>query len=288
MFAITGASGQLGRLVIAQLLKTVPASQIVAIVRTPSSVADLAAQGVQVRQADYNQADAVQAALQGVQRLLLISSSEIGQREAQHRNVVQAAKAAGVQLIAYTSLLHADSTPLALAKEHLATEQMLRDSAIPHAVLRNGWYTENYLASLATALQHGAVLGAAGAGRISSASREDYATAAAIVLQAADAAGKVLELAGDDSYSLSELAAEISAQSGKKVQYQDMPTAAYQAALESFGLPAGFAAFLADSDEGASKGGLFDDSRALSKLIGRATTPFQTSLKQALTALPAA
>ncbi|GGX36082.1 SDR family oxidoreductase [Undibacterium squillarum] len=288
MFAITGASGQLGRLVIAQLLKTVPASQLIAIVRKPSSVADLAVQGVQVRQADYNDSAAMQAALQGVQRLLLISSSEIGQREAQHRNVIQAAKAAGVQLIAYTSLLHADRSPLALAQEHVATEQILRDSGIAHAILRNGWYTENYLGSLPVVLQYGAVLGASGEGRISSASRADYAAAAAAVLQDANAGGKVLELAGDTSYSLSELAAEIAAQSGKPVQFQNMPTAAYQAALESFGLPAGFAALLADSDEGASKGGLFDDSHTLSQLIGRSTTTMAASVTEALAALPAA
>ena len=288
MFAITGASGQLGRLVISQLLKTVPASQLIAIVRKPSSVADLAAQGVQVRQADYNDSAAMQAALQGVQRLLLISSSEIGQREAQHRNVIQAAKATGVQLIAYTSLLHADRSPLALAQEHVATEQILRDSGITHAILRNGWYTENYLGSLPVVLQHGAVLGASGEGRISSASRADYAAAAAAVLQDANAGGKVLELAGDTSYSLGELAAEIAAQSGKPVQFQNMPTAAYQAALESFGLPAGFAALLADSDEGASKGGLFDDSHTLSQLIGRSTTTMAASVTEALAALPAA
>ncbi|WP_374517868.1 SDR family oxidoreductase [Undibacterium squillarum] len=288
MFAITGASGQLGRLVIAQLLKTVPASQLIAIVRKPSSVVDLAAQGVQVRQADYNDSGAMQAALEGVQRLLLISSSEIGQREAQHRNVIQAAKAAGVQLIAYTSLLHADRSPLALAQEHVATEQILRDSGIAHAILRNGWYTENYLGSLPVVLQYGAVLGASGEGRISSASRADYAAAAAAVLQDANAGGKVLELAGDTSYSLGELAAEIAAQSGKPVQFQNMPTAAYQAALESFGLPAGFAALLADSDEGASKGGLFDDSHTLSQLIGRSTTTMAASVTEALAALPAA
>lgn len=288
MFAITGASGQLGRLVISQLLKTVPASQLIAIVRKPSSVADLATQGVQVRQADYNDSAAMQAALQGVQRLLLISSSEIGQREAQHRNVIQAAKAAGVQLIAYTSLLHADRSPLALAQEHVATEQILRDSGIAHAILRNGWYTENYLGSLPVVLQHGAVLGASGEGRISSASRADYAAAAAAVLQDANAGGKVLELAGDTSYSLGELAAEIAAQSGKPVQFQNMPTAAYQAALESFGLPAGFAALLADSDEGASKGGLFDDRHTLSQLIGRSTTTMTASVAEALAALPAA
>lgn len=288
MFAITGASGQLGRLVISQLLKTVQASQLIAIVRKPSSVADLAAQGVQVRQADYNDSAAMQAALQGVQRLLLISSSEIGQREAQHRNVIQAAKATGVQLIAYTSLLHADRSPLALAQEHVATEQILRDSGIAHAILRNGWYTENYLGSLPVVLQHGAVLGASGEGRISSASRADYAAAAAAVLLDANAGGKVLELAGDTSYSLGELAAEIAAQSGKPVQFQNMPTAAYQAALESFGLPAGFAALLADSDEGASKGGLFDDSHTLSQLIGRSTTTMAASVAEALAALPAA
>ncbi|KAF1020805.1 MAG: Quinone oxidoreductase 2 [Paracidovorax wautersii] len=181
--AVTGATGQLGRLVIADLLKKgVPAASLVAVVRNPAKAQDLAAQGVQVRAGDYGQPAALAAALQGVDKLLLISSSEVGQRAAQHRTVIEAARQAGVKLIAYTSVLHADTSPLALAQEHKDTEALLRESGLPHVLLRNGWYTENYAAGIPAALQHGAVLGAAGTGRIASAARQDYAEAAAVVL----------------------------------------------------------------------------------------------------------
>jgi len=282
MIAITGASGQLGRLVIQSLLKLVPASQLVALVRKPDSVADLAAQGVQVRQADYTQPDALERALAGVDKLLLISSSEVGQRQVQHQNVVDAAKKSGVKLLAYTSLLHADTTPLGLAQEHLATEAYIRASGLPFVFLRNGWYTENYLASVQPALQHGAFIGSAEQGRIASAGRIDYADAAAAVLTKDAQAGKVYELAGDSAYTLAEFAAELSRQSGKTVPYVNLSEADFKGALLGAGLPEGLAALLADSDVGASKGGLFDDSRQLSKLIGRPTTALDALMKAAL------
>lgn len=282
MIAITGATGQLGRLVIQNLLKTVPASQIVAAVRSPAKAADLAALGVQVRQADYGQPATLDAAFQGVDKLLLISSSEVGQRAAQHAAVIAAAGKAGVKLLAYTSLLRADRSPLGLAAEHKTTEAALRASGLPFVLLRNGWYTENYAASVPAALQYGAVMGSAGDGRIASAARADYAAAAAAVLTREDQAGKVYELAGDTAYTLSELAAEIARQSGKPVVYKDLPEAAYAAALVQVGLPEGFARLLADSDVGASQGALFDDGHQLSELIGRPTTPLADVVKAAL------
>lgn len=282
MIAITGATGQLGRLVIQNLLKTVPASQIVAAVRSPEKAADLAALGVQVRQADYAQPATLEAAFQGVSKLLLISSSEVGQRAPQHAAVIAAAQKAGVKLLAYTSILRADTSPLGLAAEHKETEAMLRASGLPHVLLRNGWYTENYTGSVGAAVQYGAVMGSAKDGRIASAARADYAAAAAAVLTKDGQAGKVYELAGDSSYTLSELAAEIAQQSGKPVIYNDLPEAAYAAALVQVGLPEGFAALLADSDVGASQGGLFDDSHQLSQLIGRPTTPLAEVVKVAL------
>jgi NAD(P)H dehydrogenase (quinone) len=253
MIVITGASGQLGRLVIEALLHKLPASEIVAAVRTPAKVSDLAARGVQVRQADYTQPATLDAAFQGADKLLLISSSEVGQRVPQHRAVIDAAQRAGVKLLAYTSLLHADVSPLGLAAEHQATEALLRASGLPHVILRNGWYTENYAASVPAALAHGVLLGSAGTGR-------------------------VYELAGDTAYTLAELAAEITTQSGKEIAYKDLPEADYKAILLGAGLPEGLAALLADSDVGASKGGLFDDSRQLSQLIGRPTTRLATSI----------
>lgn len=279
MIAITGATGQLGHLVLQNLLKTTAASQIVAIVRNPAKAEALSQQGIVVRQADYTDEAAFTAALQGVDKLLLISSSEVGQRTPQHRNVIHAAKAAGVKFIAYTSLLHADKSPLGLHVEHVETEKMLSDSGIPYALLRNGWYTENYLASAPPALEHGVFIGAAGDGKIASATRADYAEAAARVIAEEGHAGKVYELAGDEAWTLSELAAALSKQSGKNVVYQNLSEADFAAALKSVGLPAGLADMLADSDVGAAKGGLFDDSRTLSALIGRPTTPLAESIK---------
>lgn len=282
MLALTGATGQLGQLVVAELLKTVPAKEIAAIVRNPAKAAALRQQGVDVRQADYTDQAALTTALRGVDKLLLISSSEVGQRVAQHQNVIAAAKAAGVKFIAYTSLLHADTSPLGLHVEHVATEKLLADSGIPYALLRNGWYSENYLASVPASLAHGVFIGAAGEGKIASATRADYAAAAARVLREEGHAGKVYELAGDSSWTLSELAALLSKASGKEVVYQNLSQADFASALKSAGLPDGLAEMLADSDVGASKGGLFDDSLTLSKLLGRPTTPLAESLKALL------
>ena len=282
MIAITGATGQLGQHVIANLLNTTAASQLVAVVRNPAKAEALSQKGIVVRQADYADEAALTKALQGVDKLLIISSSEVGQRAPQHRNIINAAKAAGVKFIAYTSLLHADKSPLGLHVEHVETEKMLADSGIPYALLRNGWYTENYLASAPPALEHGVFIGAAGEGKIASATRADYAAAAARVMTEDGHAGKVYELAGDNGWTLSELAAELTKQSGKNVVYQNLGQADFAAALKSVGLPAGLADMLADSDIGAAKGGLFDDSHTLSTLIGRPTTSLADSVKDLL------
>ncbi|EBD1316111.1 SDR family oxidoreductase [Salmonella enterica] len=280
MIAITGATGQLGQHVIENLLKTTPASHLVAIVRNPKKAAPLSQRGIAVRQADYANEAALTTALQGVDKLLLISSSEVGQRTAQHRNVIQAAIAAKVKFIAYTSLLHADKSPLALADEHIETEKMLAESGIPHTLLRNGWYTENYLASVPAALKHGVFIGAAGEGKIASAMRADYA--AARVIREEGHAGNVYELAGDDAWTLSQLADELTHQSGKKIVYQNLSEVDFAAALKGAGLPDGLADMLANSDAGAAKGGLFDDSHTLRKLIGRPTTTLTESLRSVL------
>lgn len=282
MIAITGATGQLGRLVIDALLQRVPASEVLALVRDPLKARDLTALGVTVRQADYSQPPTLATALAGVERLLLISSNEIGQRTVQHCAVIDAAKAAGVKLLAYTSVLRADTSALGLAAEHLATEQALSASGLDHVLLRNGWYSENYSAGLPTALEHGVLLGAAGQGRIASAARADYAEAAAVVLTSAGQAGRVYELAGDSAYTLEQLAAQTARQSGKPLVYQNLSQEEYQAALLGIGLPEGFAVLLADSDAAAAKGALFDDGQQLSRLIGRGTTPIGDSVAAAL------
>ncbi|EAA7739407.1 TPA: SDR family oxidoreductase, partial [Salmonella enterica] len=243
--------------------------------------APLSQRGIAVRQADYANEAALTTALQGVDKLLLISSSEVGQRTAQHRNVIQAAIAAKVKFIAYTSLLHADKSPLALADEHIETEKMLAESGIPHTLLRNGWYTENYLASVPAALKHGVFIGAAGEGKIASAMRADYAAAARVIREEGHA-GNVYELAGDDAWTLSQLADELTHQSGKKIVYQNLSEVDFAAALKGAGLPDGLADMLANSDAGAAKGGLFDDSHTLRKLIGRPTTTLTESLRSVL------
>jgi NAD(P)H dehydrogenase (quinone) len=277
--AVTGATGQLGRLVIEQLKSRVGADPLLALVRDPAKAASL---GVTARMADYGRPDTLAPALAGVQTLLLISSSEVGQRVPQHRHVIEAARAAGVGRIVYTSLLHADVSPLSLAAEHLETEAMVKASGLAFTVLRNGWYTENYTGSLAAAVAHGALIGSAGEGRISSAARADFAEAAAVVLTTAGHDGRVYELAGDDAYTLADLAAEVSRQAGKAVVYNNLSPADYAAALAGFGLPPALAQAIASWDVDASRGALFDDGRALSRLIGRPTTPLAQVVAAAL------
>jgi len=282
MIVVTGATGQLGRLVIATLLKTVPAAKIVAAVRNPEKAKDFAESGIQVRYADYSQPASWDDVLKGANKVLLISSSEIGQRVNQHRTVIDAAKRCGIKLLAYTSVLHADTSMLGLAAEHRETEALLSASGVPFVLLRNGWYTENYTAGVPAALAHGCVYGCAGDGRISSAARADYAEAAAVVLTSDNQAGRVYELAGDTSYTLTELAAEISRQSGKNIGYVNLPQAEYKDILIKVGLPEVIAELLADSDNGASQNALFDDSRQLSTLITRGTTPLTSTVAVAL------
>lgn len=277
--AITGATGQLGQLVVEKLKSKVAASDIVALVRTPARAASL---GVTAREADYTKPETLESALRGVDTLLLISGNEIGQRATQHANVIAAAKKSGVKRIVYTSLLRADSSPLNLAPEHVQTESDLKASGIAWTILRNGWYTENYTGSIAPALGLGAFYGSAGEGKISSAARADYAEAAVVVLTSEGHDGKTYELAGDTAWTLSDLAAEVSAQAGKEIPYRNIPQADYAAALKQAGLPDGFADAIASWDVGASQNALFDDGHQLSTLIGRPTTSLKDSVKSAL------
>nr|WP_315384114.1 NAD(P)H-binding protein [uncultured Sphingomonas sp.] len=276
MYAVTGASGQLGHRVVESLLQKVAPGEIVALVRNPESVADFAAKGVVVRRFDYDAAETLAPGLAGVTRLLLVSGNAIGSRVSQHKAVIEAAKAAGVQLIAYTSLLRAQTSPMQMAIEHKATEDLLAASGVPAALLRNGWYTENYLMSAGPAIEHGVLIGSAGDGLVSGAARADYAEAAAVVLARGQAG--TFELAGDTGFTHAELAAALAEASGKPVAYQDLPQDAYAKALEGAGLPAPFAAILADSDARVADGALFDESKTLSGLIGRPTTPWRETI----------
>lgn len=284
MYAVTGATGQLGRLVIEALLKTIPANRIVAAVRNPAKASDLAERGVIVREADYSRPETLGPALAGVEKLLLISSTEVSGRLPRHRAVIEAAKANRVSLIAYTSMLHADTSPARLAIEHRQTEEVIAASGLPAVILRNGWYMENHLMALPAALEHGAFVGTAKDGRFSSAARQDYAEAAAVVLATDGHAGTTYELAADQAFTLAELAAEVSRQSGRAVVYNDLSGVAYRDVLMGAGLPADLAALLADADAAASRGALFEDGGALGRLIGRPTTSMQSLVAAALRA----
>lgn len=280
---VTGASGHLGRLVVESLLdRGTPASDIVATARKTEALADLAERGVDVRRADYGDPASLDAAFAGVDRLLLVSSSEVGQRVAQHANVIDAAKRAGVGFVAYTSITRAGTSDLALAAEHRATEELLAASGLPHALLRNSWYLENYTGQLLTVQEHGAVLGAAGEGRVSAATRADYAAAAATVLAGDGHEGAVYELGADHAFSLAEYAAAVSRVTGQEVAYRDLSVEDYTAVLVGAGLPEPYAAVLADSDRGISAGALFTDTGDLSRLAGRPTTGVEDAVRAAL------
>lgn len=277
--AITGATGQLGQLVVEQLKKRKSNQEIVALARNVDKASKL---GVEVREFDYIKPEIMVESLQGIDHLLLISGSEWGQRAAQHTNVIQAAKKAGVKWIIYTSLLRADTTGINIAPEHIESEKVLKESGIAYTILRNGWYSENYTASIPGALKGGAFLGSAKDGKISSAPRADYAEAAAIVLADESYKGKTFEFAGDRSYTLSDLAAEVSKQSGQSLPYQDIPEPEYANILKNIGLPEGFAHALANWDVSASQGDLYCDTNHLTEILGRPTTPIAESVKIAL------
>jgi NAD(P)H dehydrogenase (quinone) len=281
---VTGATGQLGRLVVEALLRRgVPAGEVVAVGRSVEKIADLAERGVEVRRADYADPDALRAAFAGAGRVLFVSGNELGQRDAQGRAVVAAAQEAGATLVAYTSIPHADTSDLVLAQEHAATERALTGSGLPYSLLRNGWYLENYTDQLATTLERG-LIGATGGGRISAAARADYAEAAAEVLTGEGHENTVYELGGEP-VTLTELAAVISAESGREVRYTDLPAEDYVRALLDAGLPEPYARLLADSDRGAAQGALEVSPDDLTKLIGRAPTTATEAVRTALATL---
>lgn len=281
MFGVTGATGQLGQWVLKHLAEKIDPSQIVAFVRDEEKAAPLKKRGFNVRYADYDEAASWQAGFQGVDRLLLISSNQVGKRFIQHQSVVHAAEKHGVTHLFYTSILGAPTSALELAKEHIATEATIVESGLKHTFLRNGWYLENHTEHLKPALQHKVIFGAAGEGRFASATRADYAQAAATAMTTQEPK-KVYELAGDTAFTMTQYAEELSRQSGETIEYQNELPEAYQKRLEKLGIPTALAALLADSDKGASKGGLYSASRDLHTLLGRAPTPFADAIAAAL------
>ncbi|MGW5522793.1 NAD(P)H-binding protein [Gordonia sp. NPDC003950] len=286
-YAVTGATGALGGLAVSALIdRGVAPADIHAVVRDPDKAASLRDLGVDVRVADYSDPAALRAALTCVDRLLLVSGSAVGSRVPQHRNVIEAARDTGVTLVAYTSILRADTSPLALAQEHAATEKILVESGVGYVLLRNGWYWENYLQSAPAAIESGVLSGAAGTGTVGGAARADFAGAAAAALVDA-AGGEIYELTGDEHLTYPEIAAALAQVSGRPVAYQDLPEADYAAGLEQAGIPAQFAAILADSDAGVARGDLDSDSTALHDLLGRPTTPLVDVLRAGLVSAPA-
>ncbi len=285
--AVTGATGRLGRLVVLGLLDAgVPPGDVVAVVRTPAKAAGLAERGVVVRQGDYTEPEQLRAALTGVETVLLVSSSQVGQRTAQHAAVIGAAVAVGVQRLVYTSLLRADTTQLPLAPEHEATEALLRDSGLRVTVLRNGWYTENYTTQLAGYLQRGEVLGAAGDAMVAAATIADYAAAAVAVLTEEGHDGAVYELGGTP-FTLAELATTVTEVTGTPVVYRDLPVAELARVLEGSGMPAGTAGFVASLSEASGRGDMNADPATLTRLIGRPSTPLRDAVAAAHTPSPA-
>jgi NAD(P)H dehydrogenase (quinone) len=279
---VTGTSGHLGRLVVESLLERgVPAAEIVATARDTDAVADLADRGVVTRRADYTDPASLKEAFAGVDKAILVSSNQVGERVAQHRNVVDAAADAGVALLAYTSVLKGERSTLLLAAEHVETERYLAESGLPVALLRNGWYVENWTAHAPAALEHGAVLGAVGEGRVSAATRADFAAAAAAVLTRDDQAGTVHELGGTP-FTLAEYAATLSEVSGRDVVYRDLPVEDFTAVLVGAGLPEPVAAVYADGDRGIRDGDLLAEGDDLSRLIGRPSTPLVDAVRAAL------
>lgn len=279
---VTGATGSLGRLVVEELLDRVPATELAVVVRSAEKAADLAARGIDVRIADYDDPAALAGAFRAGDRVLLISGSEVGRRIPQHTAVIEAAAAAGVAQLAYTSILGGPEADFELAAEHQATERAILDSGLPHTFLRNGWYHENYTAQLPAVLEHGAVVGSAGEGRIASAARADYAAAAAAVLTGEGHLGKVYELSGDTAWSLAEYADEVARQSGREVSYAAVGADAHLTVLTGAGVPEPFAAILVDVDAAISRGRLAGTSGDLSRLIGRPTTPVAVAIAGAL------
>ncbi|MFH9294273.1 NmrA family NAD(P)-binding protein [Streptomyces sp. NPDC017520] len=281
---VTGATGALGRLVVDALLAEVPAREVVAVVRDKEKAAALAARGVELRIADYDHPESLAGVFRSGDRVLLISGSEVGKRVPQHAAVVDAAKVAGVAQLAYTGVLGGPDADFTLADEHKATEQLILDSGLPYTFLRNGWYTENYTANLAPVLEHRAVLANAGEGRVASASRADYAAAAAAVLTGDGHLNTAYELSGDTAWSLAEYAALLSELTGEEITYKNVPAAAHQEVLVGAGLPEGFAAILVDVDKAIGRGRLAGTSGDLARLIGRPTTPLAETVRAALPA----
>ena len=280
-YAVTGATGKLGRLVLDELLQKVNPADIVALARDPAALSDYSAKGVVVRQADYDDRAGLERALQGVDRVLLISGNAVGQRERQHGNVIEAAKAAGASYLAYTSILNAQASRLALAPEHVATEKLLEGSGMTYDVLRMPWYSENYVGALKPSIEHGAIYGATGDGKLSTASRADLAAAAVGALLKSPG-GQTYELAGDHPWTMNEFAQEVSRQAGKPVQYVNQSESDYAKTLEGAGLPPPVAGMLASTSYLAGEGELYSESKDLSRLAGRPSTPIQETIRQAL------
>lgn len=282
MIAVTGANGHLGRLVIEGLVERVPATQVIAALRSPEKASSFEMLGVQVREADYTRPETLSTALHGVKRILLISAADVGQRFKKHKAVIDAAKEAGVELFVYTSLLHADSSEIFIAREHRQTEEYIRTSGLPFVIIRNGWYLENHTSTLGNVIEHNALIGSSRDGRFASASRADYAAAAVTILTQPVSGNKIYELAGDQSFSMAELAFEVSRQISRDIPYRNLSGEDYAAILLGSGLPQMVVDVILDADAKAIRGDLDSTSHDLSRLISRPTTTLSDAVRSAL------
>ena len=283
IYALTGSTGALGGLVIQHLLALkVPAASIVALARSEAKAAGLKAKGLQVKIGDYGNKASLESAFNGVDRLLLVSGSEVGQRSAQHQAVIEAAKAVGVKLLIYTSISQADRSSNPLAPEHKATEAALKASGLPYVVLRDNWYTENYFDDLRQAKISGVIAAAVGAGKVASASRSDYAEAAARVLVSQGHEGKIYELTGAKAWDFQELAKTAAELLGRPVIFKNLSAVERHDGLVAVGLPEGVAAFVTSLDLAIEAGTLAAVSDDLERLLGRKPRSLKEGLKAAL------
>jgi NAD(P)H dehydrogenase (quinone) len=280
MIVVTGATGHLGRLVVEGLLEKLPADQVVAAVRTPEKAADLAERGVDVRHADYTEPESLVTAFKDADKVLLVSSSEVGQRVAQHQAVIEAAKQAGVRHLVYTSASRATTSKLAVNPEHKATEELIEASGLTATILRNNWYNENYADTIKQAARTGSFVGSAGDGRVASATRADYAAAAVAALTGEGHEGKIYELAGDVTWTNADLAAEIGKAAGREVTYTDLPADEHAKVLTQAGLPEPLVGFIVAIDGDIKDGLLAETTTDLRTLTGRPSTPIGVTVAE--------
>lgn len=276
---VTGASGQLGRLVLDSLLASgkSPAS-IIATTRDTAKLADYAAKGVIVRLADFDDAASLDAAFAGADKVLIISTDALdqpGKRLAQHKAAVAAAKEAGAKHILYTSMPQPDDSLVTFAPDHLGTEEAIKATGIPYTILRDGWYAENLFMSLPHALETGSWYTSTGEGRIAHITRADTAAAIAGAVLKAGNESKTYTLTGTKSRTAEEIAAIVSAATGKPLKVVHVTDAQLAEGLKAAGLPEGFIPTIVSFDANTREGKIASVTSDAETLSGRKPTSFE-------------